>query len=155
MSPTTPLDKPRSTWVRLSAVLFVLSCAGVAWYWAGDLSEQVEPEFADYLWHPWEWLLVHEDLVGVMSTLVFVAAGVALVVARRRSEATPSTLAAVAVAALFAAWLGLGYRVLTAGVNGANIGGGGILLLTPLFAVVTLALVLWLARRGSARVDGV
>lgn len=60
-------------------------------------------------------------------------------------------LAQVVVSAAFAAWLGVGYRVLAAGVIGANIGGGGVWLLSPPLAVLTLALVAGPSIRSSRR----
>lgn len=131
------------------AVLFVGATAGVTFFWVGDLSEPIEPRYADYLWRPWPFLNEHETVIGVVSIAVWVVSGVALVAARRAGRMPAPLLAQVIILALFASWLGLGYRVMTAGVIGANIGGGGVWLLTPVFAVVAVAAVLGLAIRAS------
>lgn len=73
--------------------------------------------------------------------VAFVVAGAVLLRARRVGRMPAGPLAQVAVLALFAAWLGASYRVLTAGVIGANIGGGLVMLVTPVVAALTLAVV--------------
>lgn len=55
------------------------------------------------------------------------------------------------VLAVLASWLGFGYRVMTAGVIGANIGGGVVLLMTPILGLVTVASVAGLGIRASRR----
>jgi len=60
-------------------------------------------------------------------------------------------LAQCVILALFAAWVGFGYRALTAGVIGANIGGGVLLLVTPAIAIAAVASALVLAYRASRR----
>jgi hypothetical protein len=133
------------------AALFVASAAGVTFLWVGDLSEPIEPKYADYLWRPWPFLVRYGTAVGVVSVIVFVVAGVALAFARRAGRMPAPLLAQVVVLTVFSAWLGLGYRALTAGVVGANIGGGGVWLLTPVFALVTLVVVVGLAVRAARR----
>lgn len=133
------------------AAFFIGATTGVMFFWVGDLSEPLEPRYADYLWRPWPFLIEHETAIGVVSTVVCVVTGVALVAARRAGRMPPPLLAQVIILALFASWLGLGYRVMTSGVIGANIGGGGVWLMTPVFAVVAVAWVLGLAIRASQR----
>jgi len=59
------------------------------------------------------------------------------------------------VLAVFAGFVGFGYRVVTAGVIGANIGGGLMLLATPVLALFAMIVVLAIphrdrrTRRGS------
>lgn len=151
-SSTTDVSKARiGPGILGLAALFISSGAGVTFFWVGDLSEAIEPRYADYLWRPWAFLSEHETVVGVVSVVVFLVAGAALVAARRAGRMPAPLLAQVIVLTLFAAWLGLGYRVLTAGVTGANIGGGGVLLLTPVFALLSVVLVVVLAIRASRR----
>ena len=133
------------------AALFIASAAGATFFWVGDLSEPIEPKYADYLWRPWPFLTEHETAVGVVSVIVFLVAGAALVAARRAGRMPAPLLAQVVVLTLFAAWLGLGYRTITAGVIGANIGGGGVFLVTPVFALVTVVLIVGLRIRASRR----
>lgn len=132
------------------AVLFISATVGLTFFLVGDLTE-TDPVGADYLWRPWTFVNEHETVIGVVSMVVWIVSGVALVLARRAGRVPAPLLAVVMVMALFASWLGLGYRVMTAGVIGANIGGGGVMLLTPVFAVVAIALVLGMALRASNR----
>jgi hypothetical protein len=131
------------------AVLFIVSATGVVFFWVGDLSESIEPRYADYLWRPSPFLTEHGTVVGIVSVTVFLAAGAGLIAARRAGRVPPPRLAQVVVLTAFAAWLGLGYRVVTAGVVGANIGGGGVLLLTPVLALISVVLVVGLAMHAS------
>ncbi|MCU1358426.1 MAG: hypothetical protein JWM89_3844 [Acidimicrobiales bacterium] len=135
----------------LSSAVFLMFTTGATFFWVGDLSEAVEPRYADYLWRPWPFLDGHQTLIGVVSVVGLVVAGSALGAARRAGRMRAPLLAQVVVLALFAAWLGLGYRVMTAGVIGANIGGGGVWLLTPVFALATFGVVVTLAIRASRR----
>jgi len=137
--------------VLVLATLFISSAAGVAFFWVGDLSEAIEPRDADYLWRPWVLLSEYETLIGVASVIVFLVTCTALVAARRNGRVPPPLLAQIVVLTLLTAWLGLGYRVMTAGVIGANIGGGGVMLLTPIVALVSVASVAVLAIRASRR----
>jgi hypothetical protein len=130
------------------AALFILATAGVTFFLIGRLTRP-EPFDPDYLWRPWPLLNDNEALIGVVSTIVFVVTGAALVASRRNGRVPLFLLAQVVVLSAFAAWLGLAYRAATAGVTGANIGGGMALLLTPVLALVSAALVAGLALRGS------
>ena len=133
------------------AALFIASAAGVTFFWVGDLSESVEPKYADYLWRPWPFLTEHETAIGVVSVIVFVVAGATLALAHRARRMAAPLLAQIGALTLFSAWLGVGYRVLTAGVVGANIGGGGVWLLTPVFALATGMVVVGPRLRASRR----
>ena len=98
--PSTP------SWVPLSSALFLVCTAGVTYFWVGDLSEAVEPRYADYLWRPWPFLDGHQTLIGVVSVVGLVVAGSALATARRAGRMRAPLLAQVVVLTLFAAWLG-------------------------------------------------
>jgi uncharacterized membrane protein len=80
---------------------------------------------------------------------VLVIAAAVLAAARRSGSVRPPFLTQVVILVLFAAWLGAGYRVATAGVIGANIGGGLFLLVTPVVAVVAFVSVAALAVRAG------
>lgn len=138
-----------------AAFLFIAATAGVTFFVVGDISEPIEPRYADYLWRPWSLLEEHETVVGAVSLIVFVITGAALAAARRAGRMPAPRLAQVTVLALFAAWVGLGYRVTTAAVGGANIGGGGVILLTPVLALVSVALVVGLGMRASRQANRV
>jgi hypothetical protein len=132
-------------------VALVVSSAGVA-YAAIDLVSTEDPSDPDYLWEPWLPLAENATLVGAISAGVFVCALGVFAAAVRSGQAKRSLAAQVAVMSGFALWLGAGYGIVTDGVTGANIGGGGVLLLTPFVALFTLALVggIGLAGRRAA-----
>ncbi len=129
----------------------VAASPGVAWFWAGRLSEpELNPAVADYAWRPWRALLEHESLVGAVSTGVALAAALALIAMRRRvgGWAAAPVLATTLALAVLGAWAGVGYQVITAPVVGANIGAGLVILATPALVVVELvAVVVWRSRR--------
>ena len=135
------------------AALFIGAAAGATYFWVGVLSGP-EPPDADYLWRPWPFLNEHETAVGVVSTFMFVVTGRALVVGRRPRRMSALLFAQVLTVALFAAWLGLAYGVITDGVTGANIGGGFVMLVTPVFALATVAMVVGLALQAFGRREG-
>ncbi len=134
------------------AGLFVTATAGVTFFLVGDLTE-TEPRYANYVWRPWPFLTEHEAVIGVVSMIVFVVAGAALVAKVWNGQVPGFLVAQVGVLAAFAAWLGFGYRVMTAGVSGAQLGAGLVTLATPVFALVTVALVVGLAMTGRRRRD--
>jgi hypothetical protein len=138
--------------VVASAVALVVSSAGVA-YAAIDLVSTEDPPDPDYLWEPWLPLAENTTLVGAISAVVFVGALGVFASAVRSGRAKRPLAAQVAVMSGFAMWLGAGYGIVTDGVTGANIGGGGVLLLTPVVALFTLALVggIALAERRATR----
>jgi hypothetical protein len=141
--------------VVASAVALVVSSAGAA-YAAIDLvstEDPPDPPDPDYLWEPWLPLAENTTLVGAISAVVFVGALGVFASAVRSSQAKRPLAAQVAVMSGFAMWLGAGYGIVTDGVAGANIGGGGVLLLTPVVALFTLALVggIALAERRATR----
>lgn len=129
----------------------VAASPGATWFWAGRLSEpELNPAVADYAWRPWRSLVEHESLVGAVSTGVALAAALALIVMRRRvgGWAMAPVLATTLALAVLGAWAGLGYRVITAAVVGANIGAGLVILATPALVFVELvAVVVWRSRR--------
>ena len=136
----------------------VAASPGATWFWAGRLSEpELNPAVADYAWRPWRALLEHESLVGAVSTGVALAAALALIAMRRRvgGWAAAPVLATTLALAVLGAWAGVGYRVITAPVVGANIGAGLVILATPALVVVELvAVAVWRSRRRQRRRAG-
>lgn len=105
----------------------------------------------DYMWRRWTVLDDHQAAVGVVAVIGMAVASTILSRARTDGRLLAPALAQVVVLSLFAAWLGAGYHVVTDGVTGANIGGGLVLLITPVFAVSTLAVVAGLSLRSRLR----
>ncbi len=140
VGPTTEASKARRAAVVVGATALIVSSAGVAYAATGQLATE-DPPYPDYLWQPWPPLDEHAVLIGVLSLAVFACAVVGIAWALRQRRVRPTLVAQVAVLAAFAAWLGGGYRIVTDGVTGANIGGGLVLLATPIVAFMAVALV--------------
>lgn len=120
--------RPTSYGAGVAAAVASLPAAALAGAWAvGDLSYRGEETDLDYAFHP---LAVPQ---GVQVAAGVVGLGVLLlaVVIVRRVPRTWPVLACLAAAGLL---VGATYRVLTAGVIGANIGAG----LAILFGAPTL-----------------
>jgi len=130
--------------VDLVAALALASAASVVTWWAvGDLSytgaSSLGP-FRDHLVQPLKISSGAETLIGLLSTAVVVAACAVLLrpgSAPRRDRRLLAVLLPLLVAGVF---LGCGWRVLTAGVVGANIGGG---LLELVGGPLMVAVVVW------------
>jgi len=125
----------------------VVAMPFAAWAWIGDQSESGDD--LDYLWQPPNLTSSQERWIFVASTVVLAGSLVALWVAHRRGSLSPRLLLQTMVLAGFAVLVGGGYRVITAGVIGANIGGGLILLGAIPTAGATVALFFVVSRTGS------
>lgn len=125
--------------IIVAAAALVVAGAGLAHAATGLASEDAfDP---DYLWEPWPPLEDNAALIGIVSLVVFACAGAVVAVAVRQGRTAPSFLAQVLVMVALGIWLGAGYRIVTDGVSGANIGGGLVLLMTPIVVLAALALV--------------
>jgi hypothetical protein len=108
-----------------AAVALVLATPVAAWWLVGDRSPRVPAGAAlDYAVRPFELNPAVERTAGILALTVVAVAAVVLVRATRRTLMDPawwSVLAPLVVAGLVA---GAGWRVITAGAVGANIGAG-------------------------------
>lgn len=121
--------------------LLLAGAVGVlTWSATGSLAE-TDPIDADFLWRPIPALEDHRGLLGGAAAGAAVVAVGMLARTARRGVLPAWRLVQVAVLALFGAWVGLGYGIVTAPTVGANIGGGFFLLTTPVVAVLTAVLV--------------
>jgi hypothetical protein len=126
-----------------------------AW-WLGDLSETIDDP--DYLVRPIGLSPEASLAVGFVATAACIA-GLAAAVQLTRSGGCGRRAVVVLVPWwVLAVYLGLGYRIMTAGVIGANIG-GGLFVLTS-FVVVPVAIgssvaVWWATRRRVAGPESV
>lgn len=148
--PSTP--EVSASRARPSALGWVVLFIGaIPWvtYFLVRLVDAPESPDPDYLWRPWWFLDEHGTTIAVVASVVFVVAGAALRRARLDGRLPDPAPAQVAALALFAVWVGVGYRGVTFGVNGANIGGGMVVLVTPVLAVVTIAFVVAKSVRAS------
>ena len=126
----------RSHVIVATAAIVVLSPV-VTWWLVGDLSERGVS--LDYLLRPPDLTQLQQQLIGGTALVATVAALVLLVLAVRRHVVRPGELRITIPLVLAGVCCGFAYRVITAGVGGANIGGGIMLLFGPIFLLAMLA----------------
>jgi hypothetical protein len=136
--------------VAVAVGLLVLATPAVTWWILGDLSEDVPDP--DYMYRPPRLSDGQEMAIGIAATAVaLVSIGVVIAALRRRAVTSGEVLSAAPLL-LAAAFCGFAWRVMTAGVIGANIGGGMVLLFGP-FVLIGLAVwsgVWWRSARRAA-----
>ncbi|MDQ3570584.1 MAG: hypothetical protein M3396_08185 [Actinomycetota bacterium] len=131
------MAKPSSVRNLGAVVLVVAFPVAVAWV-IGDLSTTDDPR-PDYAIRPPDIPPAMEHALGAFSLVAVVASTAALVWAWRREPPRPGWLSVLVPLVVAGAIAGLGWRVMTAGVIGANIGAG----LTVLFGTpVVIALII-------------
>lgn len=130
---------PRSPgrWPVVAGVVLVLATPVAVWWMVGDLTTTEVPD-PDYLIAPVPMPATVERLLGVSAVLLVLATAVALLGATRADRVPARWWGVLAPLLAAGALSGVGWRVVTAGVVGANIGGGAVLLGGP---VIVLALV--------------
>jgi hypothetical protein len=109
----------------VAAVVLVLVTPVATWWLVGDRSERVPPDVKlDYTFRPVRLDPAVERVIGIGSVALAAICGLVLIVAsarRRFDRRWWSVLGPVLVAAML---IGDGWRTLTAGTIGANIGAG-------------------------------
>ena len=111
-------DRLRPAAVFASVPALVVAAA----WWIGDLSEDVPDP--DFMFRPIELPSKVSLAVGLIATAVCVVGVVAGVLLTRSGGPGRRTVVVLVPWLVLAMYLGYGYRVTTAGVSGANIGGG-------------------------------
>ena len=122
--------------IAATAAIVVLSPA-VTWWLVGDLSERGVS--LDYLLRPPDLTRLQQQLIGGTAAVLCVAAIVVVVLGVRRGLVERGELAIAVPLLLAGVFCGFAERVITAGVGGANIGGGIMLLFGPIFLLAMLA----------------
>lgn len=133
---------------RIAAALLFLAVPMAAWWLIGDQSESPLADY--YLLKPLDVRFGDERVVGIIATVVAVVGLGLLVSSHDRLRSRPSSWE-LAVGALIAAEVASVYiyRVVTAGVIGANIGAG----LMLMFGVPIVGYMLaWTLERVDSRV---
>jgi hypothetical protein len=124
----------------VATVLIVLAVPVVTWWLVGDQST-TSSDNADYVLRPpFRFSNRVTRAVGAGALVVTVAAAAVLIVASASHSFDPRWWSVVGPLLLLGILLGVGWRVLTAGVIGANIGAG---LFTFVAGPVILAVVGW------------
>jgi hypothetical protein len=139
----------------LALVTIAVVSPVVTWWLVGDQSEPDRPGGLDYLFRPLPLSRSQQDVIVTTAVALVATALATVLVALRRQRIRLVETRFVVPLVLVGAYCGLCWRVVTAGVIGANIGGGLGLLSLPLVLVVgTLWTVRWLPRREpSSAVD--
>lgn len=122
----------------LAGVALVVAAPVVAWWGVGDLSEDVDPKYADYAMRPPHLSGSAELGLGAGALVLALAAVAVLVVATRRGLVAGQWWGFVLPLVAIGAFAGIGYRVVTAAVVGANIGAGLVILFAPFLIVPAL-----------------
>jgi Co/Zn/Cd efflux system component len=130
----------------IASVALIAATPPATYFVVGDQSEPGARRYLDYFWTPPSWSTTTVTIVGVTALVVVAASALVIGHGRRSHVITRTTLtidALLAVAGVFVAWF---YRICTAGVGGANIGAGLVilfgtpLLLTLLVSAITIAI---------------
>jgi hypothetical protein len=129
----------RILWIAASVAIVPIT-AVASWWLVGDLST-VDDRFASYLFGPPDIPVHAQRVAGAVSTVLVIVYVAAATVAARRAGSRHTYLGAAVSLVVMGALAGLFGRILTAGVDGANIGGGFVILFgTPtLFVLGVLA----------------
>jgi len=123
-----------------AAVLIVLAAPVMTWWLVGDQST-TSPDNADYVFRPpFRFSTKATRALGAGALVVTVAAAALLISASASHSFDPRWWSVVGPLLLLGILLALGWRVLTAGVVGANIGIG---LFVFFVGPVILALIGW------------
>ena len=117
----------------------------VTWWLVGDLSEDVTSP--DYLVAPPDLAGSTETMIGVIASILVAFGFTSLIVLNRRGRIAGRELQALLPLLAIGLYVGFSARVVTAGVVGANIG-AGLLIMLGLFFIPAMLL---LARRLMVR----
>lgn len=135
--------------VRLAVLVLavaVLTAPAAAWL----MGDQSEASGVDHMVQPIDpprWVAA---LLGEGSPIGTAAAAIVLLRLIRQGRAAPGWAAALAAFAAAGVLVGIGYRIVTAGVGGANIG-GGLFVMGGVPAIVTLWVVGFVAIVRASR----
>lgn len=104
-----------------------------AWWLVGDFSMAEPASQPDYMFQPLDLAKTEELVLGTAAMAATVVAAALVVGAVRRRLVTVAELLVALPLLIAGAFCGFAWRVMTAAVIGANIGGGMILLFAPFF----------------------
>src|SRR3712207_1772432 len=125
-SPPEPMPQPPGGWPVLVGVVLVLATPIAVWWMVGDRTTSEVPD-PDYLIHPIPMSATMERRIGASAVLLVLASASALLGATWRGRFCARWWGVLAPLLVAGGFCGLGWRVITAGVVGANIGGGMLL----------------------------
>lgn len=115
----------RTVWRAWVIALGIVAVGPLTWWLAQALPDEVPADrYADYMWDPPELSGAQRLGMGLLSTVAVLAAGYVLAEGIRSQRLRREWLGIVVPLATLAAYAGFTYAVATSPVNGANIGGG-------------------------------
>lgn len=124
----------------LVAALASVPVAPAVWWWCGWFRIGHEETGDDYLYRPIDLPAAIETAIGATATVLVAVAVVVLVRRIRSGSADSRWWRATAPSALAAAYIGFTYHAVTAPVSGANIGGTGLLMASPVMVLPLMAI---------------
>ncbi len=124
--------------ILVISVLLVLAATAAIWYLVGDQST-TSPENADYVIRPFRLSRQVERTAGIGGSLLAIAAAAVLTWASVRHDFDLRWWFVIGPALGAGALFGFAWRVFTAGVIGANIGAGCLLMFGGPVLVLLLA----------------
>jgi hypothetical protein len=149
-------------WAAVAAVALVVAMPVATWWLVGDQTEPYmkrrmnaavkDPAIQggldpDYMYRPFDLAPATERTAGVVAVVLVVAAVVVLILAWRTGRLHTGWWGVLGLLSLVGAGCGWGWRVMTAAVDGGNIGGAAVL---DLGGPIGLVLV-WVALRRAWR----
>ena len=136
----------------VTAVVLILATPVATWSLVGDLSEPVADP--DYLIRPVDLPRGLEILLLAASVAATLGATAYLVYQRRTRRMDRKWVPPIVLLAVAGVVVGSGWRVLTAGVIGANIGGGMVILFGGPFVLALVVAAAWSATLPPRTVSG-
>lgn len=131
----------------LAALALVVLLSPVTAWWLVGAPPEPQPLMGglDYANQPLPLTSTEEAALGWSATVATALAGGVVAVAIRRGEVGARTARAAVPLVVAGVFCGGAWRVMTAGVIGANIGAGLVLLAAPIFlpAMVAVSILLW------------
>ena len=135
---------PRACVVALG----IVAVGPLTWWLAQALPDEVPADrYADYMWDPPDLSGAQRLGIGLLSTVAVLAAGFVLADGIRVRRLRHEVLGIVLPLAGLAAYAGFTYAVATSPVNGANIGGGMLILGGVVVVPATVGVSLLFVRR--------
>jgi hypothetical protein len=149
-------------WAAVAAVALVVAVPVATWWLVGDQTEPLmkqrlhaavkDPEIQagldpDYMYRPFDIAPATERAAGVIAVVLVVAAVVVLLLAWLTGRLHAGWWGVLGVLSLVGAGCGWGWRVMTAAVDGGNIGGAIVLFLGVPIGLGLVGVALWGAWR--------
>lgn len=138
--------------IWLATAVAVATSPIVTWWLLGDLSESATAE--DYIYRAPELTRGQQLAIGLGATTLFAVSLCVIAIAVRHRHVRWVEVRPAVPLLVAGAFCGFAWRVVTARVGGANIGGGLILMFGPYFLIAMIACACALAWAARTRHGG-